>query len=136
MEKIKLIAMCIGFFIVGCIFLVGLCVIMGGINEDTGTKHKRNQVLKNDSDTPKKKRYVTFTKRWFAIILKWGIVWVNLSYILAFLGKEQIAESLSTAAITTILGAFITYALKSFGEKKIGKEKEDDYENDFTEIDQ
>ena len=136
MEKIKLIAMCIGFFIVGCVFLVGLCVIMGGINEGTGTKHKKNQVLKNDSDTPKKKRYVTFTKRWFAIILINANIWVYLSFILAFMGKDTIAEAISIQAIITIIGAFVAYCVKSAFEKKIGKEKEDDYEKVFTEIDQ
>ena len=80
-----------------------------------------------------KKKYVTFTKRWFGIILKHSIVWVYLSYILAFMGKEQIAETLSITAVTTILGAFITYAIKSFGEKKIGKEKEENEENN-TEV--
>ena len=73
----------------------------------------------------KPKKYVTFTKRKFDIILYHGIFWVDLSYILAFMDKVQIAETLSVTAVTTILGAFITYAIKSFGEKKIGKEKEE-----------
>ena len=120
----------IGMSLIAFIVCYGIFLLVKYIKNKYKGKIKTNRKQKNNG------KYVTFTKRWFAIILKWGIVWVNLSYILAFLGKEQIAESLSTAAITTILGAFITYALKSFGEKKIGKEKEDDYENDFTEIDQ
>lgn len=126
MEKIMLACTVTNFIVFGGLICAGIYLFF----ERLKNKFK---VIKNPN---KKKKYVTFTKRWFAIILKWGIVWVNLSYILAFLGKEQIAESLSTAAITTILGAFITYALKSFGEKKIGKEKEDDHEKVFTEIDQ
>lgn len=77
------------------------------------------------SKSHKPKKYVTFTKRKFDIILYHGIFWVDLSYILAFMDKVQIAETLSVTAVTTILGAFITYAIKSFGEKKIGKEKEE-----------
>lgn len=125
MEKIKLIAMCIGFFIVGCIFLVGLCVILGGMNGGAGTKRKKKLSLKSDTDTPKKKRYVTFTKRFFKIILINANIWVYLSFILAFMGKQEIAESISVQAIITIIGVFASYCIKSAYEKKIGKEKEE-----------
>lgn len=42
-----------------------------------------------------------------------GIAWVWCSYILAALGKEQIAESLSQVALTEIIGVVLVYALKS-----------------------
>ena len=130
MNNVMAIFAIVGMSLIAFIVCYGTFLLVKYIKNKYKGKIKTNRKQKNNG------KYVTFTKRWFAIILKWGIVWVNLSYILAFLGKEQIAESLSTAAITTILGAFITYALKSFGEKKIGKEKEDDYEKVFAEIDQ
>lgn len=42
-----------------------------------------------------------------------GIAWVWCSYILAWLGKEQIAESLSQVALTEIIGVVLVYAIKS-----------------------
>lgn len=45
-----------------------------------------------------------------------GIAWVWCSYILAWLGKEQIAESLSQVALTEIIGVVLVYAVKSVFE--------------------
>lgn len=45
-----------------------------------------------------------------------GIAWVWCSYILAWLGKEQIAESLSQVALTEIIGVVLVYAAKSVFE--------------------
>lgn len=42
-----------------------------------------------------------------------GIAWVWCSYVLAWLGKEQIAESLSQVALTEIIGVVLVYAIKS-----------------------
>ena len=132
MEKIKLIAMFIGFFIVGIVFLVGLCVILGGINGTAGTKQYKRIMQKNNADIQKKRTYVTFTKRFFKIILINANIWVYLSFVLAFMGKQEIAESISVQAIITIIGVFASYCIKSAYEKKIGKEKEE-YEEINTE---
>lgn len=45
-----------------------------------------------------------------------GMLWVWASYILAFLGKPEIAESLSKVAITEILGVVLVYCAKSLFE--------------------
>lgn len=45
-----------------------------------------------------------------------GIAWVWCSYILAWLGKEQIAESLSQVALTEIIAVVLVYAVKSVFE--------------------
>jgi len=37
-------------------------------------------------------------------------VWVYCSYLLAFLGREDIAESLSEKVVITIIAVFATYA--------------------------
>ena len=45
-----------------------------------------------------------------------GICWVWCSYLLAWFGRTEIAESLSQMAITEILGVVLTYAVKSLLE--------------------
>lgn len=42
-----------------------------------------------------------------------GFAWVWCSYILAYLDKVQIAESLSQVAVTEIIGVVLAYAVKS-----------------------
>lgn len=42
-----------------------------------------------------------------------GIAWVWCSYILAFMGYDSIAESLSQVALAEIIGVVLTYAAKS-----------------------
>ena len=76
----------------------------------------------------KSKKYVTYTKRWLTFILINGVIWVYLSYILAFMDRPQIAETLSTQAVISIIATMIGYFAKSAFEKKIGKENEN-YEN-------
>lgn len=84
----------------------------------------------------RQKKFVTFTKTWVPFILINAVIWVYLSYILAYLGREQIAENLSTQAIVSIISTISVYLIKSYLEKKIGKEKEN-YENQLeTEIDE
>lgn len=42
-----------------------------------------------------------------------GFAWVWCSYILAYLDKMQIAESLSQVAVTEIIGVVLAYCIKS-----------------------
>lgn len=52
-------------------------------------------------------------KRVVWVCLANGIAWVWCSYILAYLDKPQIAESLSQVAVTEIIGVVLAYAIKS-----------------------
>ena len=45
-----------------------------------------------------------------------GFSWVWCSYALAYLGRAEIAESLSKVAITEIIGVVLVYSLKSLAE--------------------
>ena len=45
-----------------------------------------------------------------------GVAWVWCSYLLAYLGRTQIAESLSKIAITEIIGVILVYCIKSLFE--------------------
>ena len=59
-----------------------------------------------------KKRWNT-TKVVVWVCLINGFLWVWCSYILAWLDKIQIAESLSQVAVTEIIGVVLAYCLKS-----------------------
>ena len=58
----------------------------------------------------------TFTKKAVAVILIVSLIDLQLSYILAFMGKEQIAESLSSTIANTIIGVMLGYFLKALFE--------------------
>lgn len=58
----------------------------------------------------------TTMKRVVYICLANGIAWIWCSYILAFMGREQIAENLSQVALTEIVAVVLVYALKSIIE--------------------
>lgn len=58
----------------------------------------------------------TYTKRAVTLILTVALIDLQLSYILAFLGKEQIAESLSTTIAETIIFVMLGYFMKALFE--------------------
>ena len=60
----------------------------------------------------------TTTKRIVWACLINGIGWVWCSYALAFLGRTEIAESLSRTAVTEIIGVVLLYCVKSLFEKR------------------
>lgn len=79
------------------------------------------------------KRYnlmlTTFTKRAVFVILAVALIDLQLSYVLAFMGKEQIAETLSSTIADTIIGVMIGYFMKALfetffekREKRLNKE--------------
>lgn len=43
---------------------------------------------------------------------------LQLSYFLAYLGRENIAEALSKALIVEVIGVVLVYAIKSYSETK------------------
>lgn len=60
----------------------------------------------------------TYTKKLVKWILAISMIDLQLSYLLAFLGRVEIAENLSMTVVTTIIGTVITYCIKSFKETK------------------
>lgn len=65
---------------------------------------------------PYEKWLESFTKKAVAIILFFSILDMQLSYILAFMGKDQIAESLSSTIASVIIGVMIGYFFKALFE--------------------
>lgn len=73
----------------------------------------------------KRKRWLnTFTKRALTAILFFSLLDLQLTYVLAFMGKEQIAESLSSGIATTIVPVMLGYFLKSLFETYFEKREE------------
>ena len=66
----------------------------------------------------------TYTKKAVTIILVVALIDLQLSYVLAFLGKDQIAESLSTTIADTIVGVMLGYFLKALFETFFEKREE------------
>lgn len=62
------------------------------------------------------KRKYTTTKLVVWACLFNGFAWVWCSYLLAYLGRAEIAESLSKVAITEIIGVVLVYSVKSLAE--------------------
>lgn len=56
------------------------------------------------------------SKRVVWVCLGNGVAWVWCSYLLAWCGRAEIAESLSQVAITEIIGVVLIYCLKSLFE--------------------
>ena len=59
---------------------------------------------------------MTFTKMAVMTILAVALIDLQLSYILAFMGKEQIAETLSATIVEMIVGVMLGYFLKALFE--------------------
>jgi hypothetical protein len=81
----------------------------------------------------------TFTKAAVALILVVSLIDLQLSYLLAFLGRDQIAESLSSTIAETIVGVMTGYFLKALFETFLEKREErlnktNDDDSDETEI--
>jgi len=69
----------------------------------------------------KKKRIITkltFSKVWVGRLLWMSVFDIQLSYILAFMGREQIAEKLAIAIVANIIFVIIPYLAKSFFETR------------------
>ena len=77
------------------IFLVGLLWL-----NRKGAREKRGETMK--------------AVVWFCVVN--GCGWVWCSYLLAYLGRAEIAQSLSQVALTEIVAVVLAYALKSLTE--------------------
>ena len=66
----------------------------------------------------------TFTKKAVSIILAVSLVDLQLSYVLAFMGQVQIAESLSSTIASTVVGVMLGYFLKALFETFFEKREE------------
>lgn len=84
----------------------------------------RGDLMKGKREDSYRKWLSTFSKKAVAIILTVSLIDLQISYILAFLGKEQIAETLSTTIADTIVGVMLGYFLKALFETFFEKREE------------
>lgn len=66
----------------------------------------------------------TFTKKWVTRLLWFGCIWITLSYVLAFMDKVQIAESLSSTVASVVIATILGYLCKAFFETREEKKLE------------
>ena len=71
---------------------------------------------KKPATQPQEGKGSTTTKLVVWFCLGNGVAWVWCSYILAYLNRSEIAESLSKVAVTEIIGVVLVYCLKSLAE--------------------
>ena len=85
----------------------------------------------------KKNKTATFTKTAVKWILVLSLLDLQLSYILAFFCRVEIAEDLSSTVATAVIGVMLGYFMKSFfetrEEKKLEFEKEKEWKNEPPE---
>ena len=79
-----------------------------------------------------------FSKRIVYLLMINSAIWVYLSYLLAFLGREQIAENLSEKIVIQIIGVTLIYCVKSLFEnlsKHNSWPDKPDYSNNINILD-
>lgn len=69
-----------------------------------------------ERDRPK--RFNTYTKKMMNRIINVALVDMQFPFLLALLGKDNIAETMGGLIITEIIGVFLVYCAKSFFETK------------------
>lgn len=71
------------------------------------------------------KKQKEYFKRLVNFLVLNGVGWVWCSYLLAYLGREQIAETLSNNSVDSVIAVVLAYAVKSLCENTLKY-------NDFT----
>lgn len=71
-----------------------------------------------DRQRDRPRRFNTYTKRMMNRIVHVALVDMQFPFLLAFLGKDDIAETLGGLIVTEIVGVFLVYCAKSFFETR------------------
>ncbi|MCM1232332.1 MAG: hypothetical protein NC489_19600 [Ruminococcus flavefaciens] len=64
------------------------------------------------------RRHHTYTKKMMTRIINVALADMQFPFLLALLGREEIAETLGGLIVTEIVGVFLVYCAKSFFETK------------------
>lgn len=85
----------------------------------------KNEKQKSDFKTLLSRlKFETYTKRLVGVVVAISLIDLQLSYILAFLDKVQIAESLSNQICVTLLGTILVYIVRAYFDTKAEKRDE------------
>ena len=85
------------------------------LEQATDYKNKKSKLL-----------FPTFTKNLVALIILVCLIDLQLTYILAFFDKANVAETLSTSLCTTILGVAFVYMIRAYFDSKAEHSNLDD----------
>lgn len=69
----------------------------------------------------RKKNKIEYSKRATSIILGVALFDIQLTYVLAFVGMAEVAETLSVALVTEVIGVFSGYLIRAY----LGKRNEE-----------
>lgn len=70
------------------------------------------------SKRPQRGNRKTYTKKMMSRIITVALIDMQFPFVLAFLGKANIAETLGGLIVTEIIGVFLVYCAKSFFETR------------------
>lgn len=96
-----------------------------------GTKKSEPAKPKPAKKKKRKKFKFEFTKILTVAVLIMCARWIELTYRLAADGKDQIAERLAIAIVTTIIGDLVSYRLQSYGQKNSLNKYQINLEEDY-----
>ena len=74
--------------------------------------------MENRSKRPQRGSRKTYTKKMMSRIITVALIDMQLPFVLAFLDKKDIAETLGGLIVTEIIGVFLVYCAKSFFETR------------------
>lgn len=60
--------------------------------------------------------FKTYTKKKMDLIINVALIDMQFPFVLAFMGRENIAETMGQLIVVEIIGVFFVYCLKSFFE--------------------
>lgn len=83
-------------------------------DQEHADEHERKKL----KDQIKSIHVDTFTKALVALIMLFALIDLQLSYILAFMDKVQIAEELSKQVCVTIIGVAFVYMIRAYYDSK------------------
>lgn len=86
---------------------------------------------------PKRANFKTYTKEKLNMILNIALLDMQFPFLLALLGREQIAETMGGLIVTEIVGVFAAYCLKSYFETREAEKvrlEEMKFKNESEEI--
>ena len=104
----KIVLIITGALVLGVVLGLGLTKLCWRVR-----RGKRSRGRKQDAAVEQDGKKPETMKRVIWVCLLNGVAWVWCSYLLAYLDKMQIAESLSQVAVTEIIGVVLAYAIKS-----------------------
>lgn len=92
--------------------------------EELDAKYKKAKQKSDFKSLLEKLKFETYTKRLVGIVVFISLLDLQLSYVLAFLDKVQIAESLSNQICVTLLGTILVYVIRAHFDTKAEKHNE------------